>query len=113
MAKSNNSNGNKQSGGSTLKRLKSNLKSLGLIGKQKISKRKHAKLAKGEKEERVAKLKKLQDQVNPFELKFNRKKHEVLGRKEKGVVGKPGASRKTGIEVVSIFSNYEALMYDC
>ena len=37
---------------------------------------------------------------NPFEVKINRKKFEVLGRKSKHDVGLPGVSRSKAIEKV-------------
>lgn len=88
----------KPSGGSALKQLKTNLKTLGLIQARKPSRQVRTK---SEKEERVEKLNKLKNEVNPFELKFNRQKHDVLGRKIKGAVGNPGASKKRGYENVS------------
>jgi len=40
-------------------------------------------------------------EVNPFELKVNRQKHEVLGRKiSKADKGKPGESRSRAIKKV-------------
>lgn len=39
--------------------------------------------------------------VNPFEMKFARMKHEVVGVKSKKTLGKPGATRKRGEEEVS------------
>lgn len=90
----------KASGGSTLRHLKSGLKNLGIIGKPKISKKKHAKIAAGEKDDRANRLKSLNQQANPFELKINRKKHDVLGKKDRGLMGKPGLSRKAGLDNV-------------
>ena len=91
----------KASGGSTLKLLKSNLKSLGLINAKAKARRRQAP-TKTDKEQRVEKLNQLKEQVNPFELKINRQKHDVLGRKVKGAIGKPGASRKRGYENVRV-----------
>jgi len=45
-------------------------------------------------------------EVNPFELKVNRQKHEVLGRKmSKTDKGIPGLSRSKAIKKVSITCN--------
>lgn len=38
--------------------------------------------------------------INPFELKFNRQKHVVLNRKQKGSSGNPGLARYKGQEIV-------------
>ncbi len=81
-----------KSGGSTLKRLKTTLRSAGVIGSIK---KRNAKPA-----DRAEKLKKITDRVNPFELKVTRQKHDVLGRKIKGAVGKPGVTRQVGHENV-------------
>jgi nucleolar protein 14 len=79
---------------------------LGLIGKPKVSKKKYAKLAASDRKDRTTRLQKLGQKINPFELKTNRKKHEVLGKKDKGAVGRPGASKKTGIDNVNFNNNY-------
>ncbi|KAI8998168.1 nucleolar protein 14 [Gaertneriomyces semiglobifer] len=95
----------KASGGSALKRLKSTLKDAGVIGKhQKISKRKsqtQRAAALAERKDARTIVRKLDVKArtnNPFELKINRQKHEILGRKVKGSVGRPGAVRKKGEE---------------
>lgn len=36
---------------------------------------------------------------NPFELRYTKQKHDVLGRKVKGVVGKPGVSRSRATQI--------------
>jgi hypothetical protein len=43
------------------------------------------------------------NQINPFELKVNKIKHDVLGKKIKGVQGKPGLKRQIGIEKACIY----------
>ena len=42
------------------------------------------------------------EKVNPFEVKFNRQKHNVLGRKVKHDKGKPGVSRSKAIKKVRL-----------
>ncbi|KAJ3045949.1 nucleolar complex protein 14 [Rhizophlyctis rosea] len=100
----------KKSGGSALKRLKTTLKTAGLIGPTsahatKISKKKsqkrQAELHSARKDARTQ-LRTLETQSrdnNPFEMKFSKPKHEVLNRKVKGVVGKPGLQKKKGEEL--------------
>ena len=50
----------------------------------------------------VAITKKKKAAVNPFEIRLNRKKHEVIGQKNKNDVGRPGLSRSKAIEKVKI-----------
>ena len=99
----------KASGGSTLKRLRTNLKSAGLLA-PKPSNRGKKDIAN-----RDNKLQKLRDTVNPFELKFNREKHQVMNRKTRGTTGKPGESKQKGHENVrrsnTIFLNSNHVSY--
>lgn len=47
------------------------------------------------------------EKVNPFEVKFNRQKHNVLGRKiSKHDKGMPGLSRSKAIKKVRYHSDY-------
>ena len=96
----------KPAGGSALNRLKNNLKQLGLLN-AKVSKKKKAGKTSSqspmERESRREKFEKLHSAPNPFELKVNRTKHDVLGRKVKGTIGRPGVSRMRGNEVVCNF----------
>ena len=85
----------KTRGGSTLKKLRANLKDAGLLTRPS---KKGDKKKINTAESRLEKLKKVNDRVNPFELKFNREKHDVLNRKRKGTEGKPAESRLRGHE---------------
>lgn len=84
-------------GGSALKRLKSDLKSAGVLGGPKAKRRKTNnnndaagnKLRAFERKEKLTKLK----GENPFELKFAKQKHDVLGKKTSAVSGRPGAMK--------------------
>ena len=52
----------------------------------------------------VAVTKKRKIAVNPFEVRLNRKKHEVIGQKNKSDAGgRPGLSRSKAIEKVKIY----------
>jgi nucleolar protein 14 len=85
------------SGGSALKKLRSELRGVGLLGNKKNSLKKKRSATSPAQVERIqAVLKK----ENPFEFQVNRQKHEVLGRRVKGVVGRPGVSRLRGYETV-------------
>ena len=54
----------------------------------------------------VARKRKSSIDQNPFEVRVNRKKHDVLGqRREKGERGLPGVSRSHAIEKVGIRSS--------
>ena len=48
----------------------------------------------------MAKLNEIHDQFNQFDVKVTKLKHDVGGRKLKGVVGKPTAAKQAGIEQV-------------
>ena len=52
------------------------------------------------------KMKSKVNQVNPFELKINRQKHEILGRKiSKMEKGAPGVARSKALKkVISLFT---------
>ncbi|CAG8528317.1 11595_t:CDS:10, partial [Ambispora leptoticha] len=93
----------KGSGGSTLKRLKSSLKEAGLIGpgsRKTVSKknRKKGNVSDAVKNLTEKRLEILKNRVNPFEIKVAREKHAVLGRKVKGVQGRPGLKKQIGNE---------------
>ncbi|CAG8433583.1 10902_t:CDS:10 [Diversispora eburnea] len=90
-------------GGSALKRLKTTLKEVGVIGptsRSSISKkqRKRGTPIESGKNDIKTKLNQLNDEINPFELKVTRMKHDVLGKRVKGVQGRPGLNRQIGIE---------------
>jgi nucleolar protein 14 len=82
-----------KAGGSTLKRLKKNLKDSGLLVAP-------TKSHKAQRPLRKRPEKPTERRVNPFEVKVNRQKHEVLGRKIKGAMGNPVVARQLGNENV-------------
>ncbi|KAF0446050.1 Nop14-like protein [Gigaspora margarita] len=91
-----------KSGGSALKRLKSTLKEAKVIGhgsRSSMSKKQKRKgKPKDDKNDTKDKLEFLKNQINPFELRVTKTKHNVLGRKVKGIQGRPGLKRQIGIE---------------
>lgn len=98
--------GNK--GGSQLSQLKSKLHSSGITDRRQQSKsakkRKSGATRAGADqraaaEERSRKLAAIASSsaFNPFEEKISRPKHEVLGRKVRGSVGRPGAAKASGL----------------
>ncbi|KAK3817642.1 MAG: Nop14-like protein [Benniella sp.] len=89
---------------SALYRLKSSLKEAGAIGpnsRASLSKKDRKKgrpTAASAKNDLNNKLAHIKDAMNPFEIKLTRQKHDVLGRKTKGVQGKPTLSKQVGEE---------------
>ena len=80
----------------------------GVVGPQKSKKDKkkaaqNGTTAQGRIEKHV-KLQNIREEFNPFELKTNRVKHDVSGRKNvKGAQGRPGLSKQVGEDHVSNF----------
>ncbi|GBB85519.1 hypothetical protein RclHR1_12000011 [Rhizophagus clarus] len=81
---------------SALKRLNATLKNNGLMGSKSRSNSKKQKLPRDGGVKSLNSL--VPKQINPFELKINKVKHDVLGKKIKGIKGKPGMKRQIGIE---------------
>jgi len=48
----------------------------------------------------VARPNEIHEQFNQFDVKITKLKHDVRGRRLKGVVGKPTATKQAGIEQV-------------
>ncbi|KAJ1563208.1 nucleolar complex protein 14 [Cladochytrium tenue] len=91
----------KKSGGSALKGLKAALKAAGKLGHSAASAGAARKAAR-RPAAHAGKAQRTSTAVlppNPFELQFSRPKHDVLGRKVKGAVGKPLAQRKRAEEI--------------
>ena len=88
--------------GSQLSQLKSALSQAGLSRQsQPGRKRKRAQSEEKDNAKRAARLREIQQKLNPFDVKFTKLKHDVGGRKLKGVSGKPAQSKQAGIEAVS------------
>ncbi|KAJ7739866.1 nucleolar protein 14 [Mycena metata] len=85
--------------GSQLTQLKSALSHAGVTGNQQNGKkRKRTGSQEKDKEKRAAKLDEIHKKLNPFDVKVTKLKHEVGGRKLKGVTGKPSQSKQAGLE---------------
>ncbi|KAF9266201.1 Nop14-like protein [Marasmius fiardii PR-910] len=85
--------------GSQLSQLKSALNQAGVVGNNSNSKkRKRSAPTEKDKDKRAAKLDEIQRRLNPFDTKVTKLKHDVTGRKLKGVTGKPAQSKMAGIE---------------
>ncbi|KAF5371229.1 hypothetical protein D9758_004151 [Tetrapyrgos nigripes] len=86
--------------GSQLSQLKSSLSQAGITGNGSNSKKRKrtAPQEKKDKEKRTAKLEEIHRKLNPFDTKVTKLKHDVGGRKLKGVTGKPAQSKMAGVE---------------
>lgn len=93
--------------GSQLSQMKAALNQAGLSRPQQNGKkRKRAAPEERDKEKKAAKLKEIQQKVNPFDVKVTKLKHDVGGRKIVGTVGRPAQSKQAGIEQVrAIYSS--------
>lgn len=90
--------------GSQLSQLKSALSQAGITGQNGSSGKKRKRGSQSEAQDRdkkAAKLDAIQQRMNPFDLKVTKLKHDVGGRKIKGVVGKPAKSKQAGLDQVS------------
>lgn len=87
--------------GSQLSQLKSALSQAGVTGQQNSKKRKRTVSQEKDKDKRAVKLQAIQEKLNPFDVKVTKLKHDIGGRKLKGVVGRPAQSKQAGIEQVS------------
>jgi nucleolar protein 14 len=87
--------------GSQLSQLKSALSQAGFTrSAQDGKKRKRSNIQEHDKEKRATKLDDIHRRLNPFDVKVTKLKHDVGGRKLKGVVGRPAQSKQIGLEQV-------------
>ncbi|KAF7966809.1 hypothetical protein HWV62_36977 [Athelia sp. TMB] len=86
--------------GSQLSQLKSALSSAGITGQPQSNgkKRKRTPSHTQDKDKKAAKLTEIHQKLNPFDTKVTKLKHDVGGRKIKGITGKPAQSKQAGIE---------------
>jgi nucleolar protein 14 len=88
--------------GSQLSQLKSALSQAGLTRQsQPPRKRRRAQNEEKDNAKRAARLRDIQQKLNPFDVKVTKLKHDVGGRQLRGVSGKPAQSKQAGIEAVS------------
>jgi nucleolar protein 14 len=87
--------------GSQLSQLKSALSQAGLSKSLPGRKRRSAQKEEKDNAKRAARLREIQQKLNPFDVKVTKLKHDVAGRKLRGVSGKPAQSKQAGIEAVS------------
>ena len=86
--------------GSQLSQLKSALSQAGVTKSQPGSKRKRSRNEDVDKERRAAKLREIQQKMNPFDVQVTKTKHDTGGRRIKGAVGRPAQSKQAGIQQV-------------
>ncbi|KAF8897899.1 nucleolar protein 14 [Infundibulicybe gibba] len=85
--------------GSQLLQLKTALSQAGVTGHpQGGKKRKRSAHPEKDKEKKAARLQEIHQKLNPFDVKVTKLKHDVGGRKLKGVTGRPAQSKQAGIE---------------
>ncbi|KZW04166.1 Nop14-like protein [Exidia glandulosa HHB12029] len=87
---------------SQLKQLKAELSKAGLARQSQpgsSKKRKRAGTVEQDRDKQQAKLQNIHDRFNQFDTKVTKLKHDVIGRKLKGVTGKPTMSKQAGIEL--------------
>jgi nucleolar protein 14 len=97
-------------GGSQLKQLKAAISTSGVSQTQSNPRKRKRGRDDGagrgagleHRDKRVEKLREIHEKFNPFDIKVEKVKREVGGRKLKGTVGKPGASKQAGIEQVRV-----------
>lgn len=103
--------------GSQLSQLKSALSQAGLArqsqpsGSGKKRKRAGNRDTTLDRDKKARKLDEINQKLNPFEVKVTKLKHDVGGRKLKGVTGRPGLSKQVGIDQVRVCRNYFGMTY--
>jgi nucleolar protein 14 len=89
---------------SQLSQLKAALSSAGLNRKSVSQKDRKAKKGRSqdvERSKKVSKLEEIHSRFNKFDERETKVKHDVGGRKLKGVTGRPTAAKQAGLEQVS------------
>lgn len=95
--------------GSQLSQLKSALSQAGVDRQNGKKKKKATPLTERAKVKRAAKLREIQQKLNPFDVKVTRLKHDVGGRKIKGTMGRPAQSKQAGMQQVEPSSSFPCM----
>ncbi|KAG8777045.1 nucleolar complex protein 14, partial [Serendipita sp. 397] len=92
-------------GGSQLKQLKAAINTSGVSRNHSDSRKRKRRSHSGgsgsvvdHRDKRAEKLREIHETFNPFDVKVEKLKHDTGGRKIKGTIGKPGASKQAGLE---------------
>lgn len=72
----------------------------GVAGPPNSKKRKRAVSTEKDEEKKAAKIDEIQRRLNPFDVKVTKLKHDVGGRRLKGITGCPAQSKQAGLEQV-------------
>lgn len=93
--------------------LKSALSQAGVTGqKSDGKKRKRAGTQEQDRDKKAAKLNEIHQKLNPFDVKVTKLKHNIGGRKLKGITGRPAQSKQAGLEQVWLYYS-RFLIYFC
>ncbi|PPQ67586.1 hypothetical protein CVT25_012080 [Psilocybe cyanescens] len=84
--------------GSQLSQLKAALNKAGVTGPPNSKKRKRTAPLEKDKEKKAAKLEEIHQRLNPFDVKVTKLKHDVGGRKLKGITGRPAKSKQASLD---------------
>jgi nucleolar protein 14 len=99
--------------GSQLLQLKTALSHAGITGQSQNNgkKRKRTAAHEQDKDKKAAKLNEIHQKLNPFDVKVTKLKHDVGGRKLKGITGRPAQSKQAGMEQVCPFFRFSQTPY--
>ena len=92
--------------GSQLSQLKSALSQAGVTGQKQNGKKRKRGAQEKDKDKKAAKLNEIHQKLNPFDVKVTKLKHDVGGRRLKGITGRPAQSKQAGMEQVCISLTY-------
>lgn len=87
-------------GGSQLAQLKTALHSTGISREGGSNARKRKRGSDTSQQQRAARIEEITSKLNPFDLKVTKPKHDIAGKKVKGVMGRPAASKQMGLQQV-------------
>lgn len=88
--------------GSQLSQLKAALNKARVTGSPNSKKRKRTAPVEKDKEKKAAKLEEIHQRLNPFDVKVTKLKHDVGGRRLKGITGRPAKSKQADIDQVRL-----------
>lgn len=100
--------------GSQLLQLKTALSHAGITGQSQSGGKKRKRTASHEqdKDKKAAKLNEIHQKLNPFDVKVTKLKHDVGGRKLKGITGRPAQSKQAGMEQVCCYFQFYHAFYN-
>ena len=101
--------------GSQLTQLKAALSKAGLERKSRENRKRNvaSRVAEHDKIKQAAKLREIQQKLNPFDVKVTKLKHDAGGRKIKGTIGRPAQSKQAGMQQVLVSSCVSVFSHIC